>query len=351
MAVSWQNFKTLIRDSRRILVSSHAKGDGDALGSELALAVALRSLGFEATVVNPDLPAEIFRFIGKDFNEIRFFDGVKPRTTDVPEDVRRLLPEEAYEYDTLIVVDTSARGQLRSISELVDSNRFRVIVIDHHAVGERLTEHDFSDSRQPAAGCLVMELIESLGVSLSLKEEGSTCSIADYLFFAIATDTGWFRFPSVLPETFSQAARLTAVGASTSRLYRQMNESYSPARLKLLGVLAQNSVLTLDGRLACSWLELHDFERFGATIGDTVDLVNSLLTTGSVEGAVLFTEIPGGFRLNLRSRGEFNVAQVARQLGGGGHKNAAGATVMGTLEEVKQKVLGLLELEGVGSRN
>ncbi len=343
MAVSWQNFKTLIQDSRKILIASHAKGDGDALGSELALAAALRSLGFQATVVNPDLPAETFRFIGKDFDEIRFFDGTKSGTADALDGLRKLLPDEALEYDTLIAVDTSSRSQLRSISELVDSNRFKVIVIDHHAVGEQLSKNDFSDSRQPAAGCLVMELIESLGVSLSLKEEGSSCSIADFLFFAIATDTGWFRFPSVLPETFSQAARLASVGASTSRLYRMMNENYSPARLKLLGVLAQNSVLERGGRLAYSWLETRDFERFEAAAGDSVDLVNSLLTTGGVEAAVLFTEIPGGFRLNLRSRGEFNVAQIARELGGGGHKNAAGAIVRGTLEEVKRKVLGLVK--------
>ncbi len=339
MAVQWQNFKTLIRDSRKILIASHAKLDGDALGSELALAAALRSLGFFVTVVNPDLPAEMFRFIGKDFEEIRFFDGTKSRESESEVDSRKLLPEEAFEYDTLISVDTSARGQLRSISELIDSGRMKVIVIDHHAVRESLTEHDFSDSSKPAAGCLVMELIENLGVPLTLRENGSSCSIADFLFFAIATDTGWFRFPSVLPETFAQAARLTEVGASTSRLYRFAYENYSPARLKLLGVLAKNSVHDFGGRLACSWLEKSDFEQCGAVMGDTADLVNALLMTAGVEAAVLFTEVPGGFRLNLRSRGELNVGRIAGFFGGGGHKNAAGATVAGRLEEVRRNVL------------
>lgn len=341
MAVDWQNFQSQIQNSRKILISSHAKADGDALGSELALAAALRSLGFFVTVLNPDAPSSQFRFFGSGFEEIRTFDGMDSEAD--PSVPRRMTWDEIQEYDTLIVADTSSRSQLRKIVELTSCPDLKVLVIDHHAVSDTLTPHNFSDSTQPAAGCLVMELIQFLGVPLSYREEGASCSIADCLFFAIATDTGWFRFPSVLPETMRQAAELMACGASTSRLYRYANENYSTARLKLLGVLAQNCVWECEGRLAYSWIETADFERFGAEMSDTSDLVNSMLTSKGVEVVVLFTEISDGFRLNFRSRGEFSVAETAHLFGGGGHKNAAGASIHEPLEKARELVISAIK--------
>ncbi len=337
MTPCWKKFRSLLQDSQNILITSHVKADGDALGSEFALAVALRTLGYHVTVVNPDAPADSFQFMGKDYNAVRFYDGQDNNPDGNP---RRFTLPELVEYDTLIIVDTSARTQLRNVADLIDTG-IKTLVIDHHSVADKLTPNDFSDSNQPAAGCLVMELIESLGVPLQTREEGATCSIADFLFFAIATDTGWFRFPSVLPETFQQASRLVVAGASSARFYQSAYENNSPARLKLLGILAQNSVLECDGRLAYSWLSLADFARFGASQNESTNLVNALMMTGSVEVAILFTETDGGIRINFRSRGDYDVAELAHQFGGGGHKNASGATVFGsaTLEEVVRQVV------------
>lgn len=338
MLRDWSRFASLLEGSHKILISSHAKADGDAIGSELALAAALRTLGFSVTVLNPDLPAGIFAFMGKDFGLIRSFDG----------DPQAMTLQEAMEFDVLIVVDTSARAQLRKVADLIDAG-LKTIVIDHHAVAEPLTPYEFSDPLQPAAGCLVLDLIESLGVPLSHCEENSACSIADFLFFAIATDTGWFRFPSVLPETMTQAATLMRAGASSARLYRCAYENYAPSRLKLLGVLAANSVLECGGRLAWSTIRSADFERLGATMADTTDLVNAMMMTAGVEVVLLFTETaPRSVRLNFRSRGDFNVAEIARLYGGGGHKNAAGGTFSGEFPtavetvtaEVRQRLQG-----------
>ncbi len=348
MTRHWQDFRSLLQDSQNILISSHAKADGDAIGSELALAVALRKLGYRVTVVNPDAPAVLFQFMGKDYDAVRFYDGRKDNPDGNP---RRFTLPELAEYDALIVVDTSARVQLRSVAELIDTG-IKTIVIDHHAVSEKLTPYDFSDSSQPAAGCLIMELIEALGIPLQTREEGATCSIADFLFFAIATDTGWFRFPSVLPETFQQASRLVSAGASSSRFYQLTYENNPPERLKLLGVLAQNSVLECDGRLAYSWLKREDFARFDATPNNTPNLVNTLLMTEGVEVAILFTEADGKIWISFRSRGDYDVAEFAHRFGGGGHKNASGVTILSsaTLEEIVRQVVESAIEENIQNR-
>ncbi len=320
----WNKLKTLLKNSSRILVTTHAKCDGDALGSELALAAALRHKGFFVSAVNPDLPADNFQFIGKDFSDIRMYDGSEAKQNE--NCTKKLSPKEAATYDTLIIVDTSARAQLRKMADIADSG-MKTIVIDHHLIADTLTPHTFADASQPAAGSLVMELIEFLGVPLNLCESGSACSIADFLFLAIATDTGWFRFPATQPSTMMQAAKLMAEGASTSRLYQCAYENYSPARLKLLGQTADRSVLECGGRLAYSTLRQEDFVHLSATLNDTTNLVNCMMMTGSVEVAALFTETEKGkIRLNFRSRGSLNVAEIARLYGGGGHKNAAGGT-------------------------
>jgi len=340
MAQCWQKFVSLLQDSRKILISSHARGDGDALGSELALAAALRSLGYTVTVVNPDPPAETFRFLGKDFDAIRFFDGTRDQAS--APDPRKMSRSEAQTYDTLLIVDTSSRSQLRSISELADSGHFKVLVLDHHAFADRLTPHTFSDPSQPAAGCLVMELLESLHVPLTLREEGASCSIADFLFFAIATDTGWFRFPSVRPDTLRQAALLMESGASTARHYRFACENYAPGRMRLLEALSRNFTLECGGRLAYSKLEKKDFNRANAQMSDTAEMVNLLLTTSGVDVACLFTKVENGVRLNFRSRENYDVAQVAGQFGGGGHKNASGAFLGTSMTEAQKRVLPAL---------
>lgn len=321
---NWKRFKSLLADSSKILISAHRDPDGDALGSELALCFALEKLGYEVTIMNSDLPSAQFGFFGRDFARFRQFDDAPAGFFDA--------------FDTWIVVDTSSLSQLGKMAALVGTG-IRTLVIDHHAVGDRLTEYNFSDARQPAAACLVMELIRKLGIPFDFQPEDSDFSIANCLYFGIATDTGWFRFPSVLPRTLRQAAELIKCGASTADLYRWAYENYSPERLKFMGQVAQTATFAADGKVAYAWLKKNDFRRIGGTQADTKDLVNTLLTTAGVKAAVLFTETSEGIRLNFRSRADYNVAEIARLFGGGGHKNASGATVHKPLKEAIPEVI------------
>jgi len=327
----WPRFKNLISNSRKLLISAHRDPDGDALGSELALCTALESLGYDVTIMNSDLPADQFRFLGRDFERFHQFSEAGPGFFD--------------SFDAWIVVDTSSLSQLGKMAAVVEKG-LKTLVIDHHAVADQITKYNFSDPKEPAAGCLVMELIQKLGVSLDFKSPDSDFSIADFLYFAIATDTGWFRFPSTLPKTLRQAAELIETGASNADLYRWAYENYAPARLKLLGVVAQTATFIKDGKIAYAWIKKSDFRKFGGTKADTKDLVNTLLTTAGIQAVVLFVETSEGIRLNLRSRGDFNVAEIARQFGGGGHKNAAGATILKPLKEaIEETVKSIMNQE------
>ena len=332
--MNWQPFRDRLTLAKRILISAHTKIDGDGLGSEQALAHGLRFLGYDVTVMNPDPLPELFRFIGEDFTQTRYF-------------TETFLEHELAGYDTLIVVDTSAPKQLPGIYEIAQRETLQKLVIDHHAVGGDLTPYAFVDSAAPAAGCLVMSLLQFLGVPLDYQPAGAELSIAEYLFFAIATDTGWFRFPSVQAETFRQAAELMALGVTPARLYVYAFENYSPARIKLTGLVADRAQYACCGAVAYSYLEWADFQRFHAPYGETTDLVNTMMMTAGVDVAILFCEQDNNtVRINFRSRSDFNVAELAKRFGGGGHVKAAGATLPGPLGNTIAVVVDTLAQSG-----
>ena len=324
--MDWTIFQERLGIAHRILISAHAKIDGDGLGSEFALYHALRYLGYDATILNPDPLPELFRFIGDDFAQARYF------TQD-------FFDGELEEYDTLIGVDTSAPGQIPGVYAITQRPDIQTLVIDHHAVGGDLTPYLFTDATAPAAGALVMPLLKYLGVPLDYQAPGAELSIAEYLFFAIAADTGWFRFPSVRPDTFQQAAELMEHGVRPSRLYVYAFENYSPARIKLMGMVADNARYDCGGIVAYSKIHYADFERLCAPYSETTDLVNVMMMTAGVEIAILFCEQEAGVRINFRSRSDFNVAELAKVFGGGGHVKAAGAFLNDSLENVLHRVL------------
>ena len=317
--INWEPLFAILADKKKILITSHARPDGDALGTELALCHALRTRGLDAIIVNADALPPCFDFIQEDRHMLRIF-GV-----DFPE-------ENLEKIDLAIIVDTSAKKQLPGIYEALVRNNIPLVVIDHHAVGDTLTADTFCDETAPAAGAVLMDFLEFAKIPITKK-------IADYLFMAIATDTGWFRFPSVLPKTFAQASRLMTCGAVSAEIYARVNEAYPFSRTKLFGVLATNAALEMDGRLAYSWITCDDFKKCGSDYTETTDMVNLLLTTAGTEVAVTFMESGSGVRINFRSRSGVNVAEIAKVFGGGGHVKAAGAFLEKSLAEVIRMVL------------
>ncbi|OHB79187.1 MAG: phosphoesterase [Planctomycetes bacterium RBG_16_64_12] len=318
-AVPWPRFVELVGAHRRFLLTSHVRPDCDAVGSELAMAAILEGLGKEVRIINPfELPPNL-RFIDPEQKLERL--GA-PGTAAWIESI-----------DVLMVLDTTAWAQLGEMGDVIRATKARKIVLDHHLSGDDLGAELFKDPEAEATGRLVAEAAEQLGATI-------TPEIARGLFAAVATDTGWFRFASTSAGTYQLAARLVAAGAKPDRIYKDLYENETLARLRLMGRAMARAQAERDGRLIHTWLARDDFDSTGAIPQDSEDVVNMTLSVGETEVAVILVEQPtGGFKISFRSRSDVDCSLVAEQFGGGGHKSAAGAFLDEPLSVAQARVL------------
>jgi phosphoesterase RecJ-like protein len=196
----------------------------------------------------------------------------------------------------------------------------------------------FVDTSAEATGRLTYEILRALGAPVSP-------AAANFLFAALATDTGWFRHPNTTPATFALAAELMKLGAAPMPLYEAIYEAAPVARLKLHGVALARLATRATGRIAFTEIYLKDYAETGAVPGDTEDLVNYPRSVEGVEVALLFIEqAEGDTKVSFRARAKVDVAKLAEAYGGGGHKLAAGARLPGPLPAAREKVIRAAEL-------
>ena len=326
--IDWHRFCELIRSHERFLLTSHIRPDCDALGSELAMAGILESLGKQVLIVNGQANAAEpgLHRSGKEIAAL----GV---------DVQ---PADLAEVQVLLVLDTSAWAQLGPMADVVRTTKAHKAILDHHIDSDDMGAELFKDVEAEATGRLVLEAAKHLRVKL-------TAEIARALFAAIATDTGWFRFLSVRGDTLRAAAALVDAGAVPQKIYTDLYEQESLARLQLRGRILARTKTDLAGRLAFTSVLREDFDATGALASDTEDVVNLTLAVVGVEVAVIFVEqAGGGFKISFRSRTPaVDCNALARTFGGGGHHAAAGAFVAGALAEVQTKVLDVVRTDAI----
>ncbi|NOY41833.1 MAG: bifunctional oligoribonuclease/PAP phosphatase NrnA [Planctomycetes bacterium] len=324
MTIDWQPLLELIANHKSFVLTTHCRADCDAVGSELALAQILESLGKQVTISNGDAVPEHIGFINPNKRVRVLGESIKPA--------------ELWEIDALIVVDTSVWVQLGPMAEVVRMFPGTRVVIDHHIGQDDLGAEVFKDDTAEATGRLILDLAEALGVEI-------TPEIAMPLFAAIATDTGWFRFSSVTEKTFQALAKLVAAGADPPGIFSALFERHSLARLYLRGRILSNVVPAIDGRLMSTHVTCQDFDETGAEKTDTEDVINLLHTVAGCEVAVLFVELEDQVtKVSLRSRTDFDVRAIAEQFGGGGHRAAAGVAFQGSLEDAQQAILDALSI-------
>ncbi len=318
MPIDWRPLTKLVADKQSFVLTSHMRPDCDALGSEIALALALRSHGKAVRIINGDEVPPHIAFIDPNH--------------DV-EVLGRDTSEADAECDVHVVLDTSAWVQLGPMADVIRRSKARKVVIDHHVSEDDLAALMFKDSTSESTGRLVLEAIDALGIELS-------AAMATPLFAAIATDTGWFRFASVTEATFRAATQLAAAGAQPHVVFAALYEQNSLARLRLQGRILSNVKSHLDGRLLSTAITQADLRELGAEPTDTEDVINRLLGVAGVEVAVLFLEFgPRETKVSLRSRSPVDVNAVAGRFGGGGHRAAAGVRYPGPLAEAEPAVL------------
>ncbi len=315
----------LLDRARRILITTHIRPDGDALGSLFALAESLRSRGkkIDTLLLSPVPPRYTFLF------------DTPPKVLDSDTTAENLTSEN---FDLITIVDTNSRSQLPGLDPLLAADT-PILVIDHHLTSDNLGTVEIADTSAAAAGMLVYQLLETATIPL-------TPETAEALFVAVATDTGWFRFPSADSRVYHAAAALVEAGADPARIYDRLYQQDSPQRFALLTAMLDSLELSRNDTHATMTLTRADFERTGAQYTDTEDFINECQRIATVETAALLVEQPDGrIKCSLRSSGRIDVSQIARKFGGGGHKAAAGTYLPPPIENAKKIIQSQLPPE------
>lgn len=320
MPIDWPRFADIVRRHQRFVLTSHIRPDCDALGSELGMAGVLDALGKDVRIVNGQATPPNLLFIDP-----------QGRIKAIGVDAQ---PADLADREVLIVLDTSAWGQLGPMAEVVRSTAAKKLVLDHHVSSDDLGAEMFKDTGAEATGRLVLQAADQLGVEL-------TPQIATPLFAAIATDTGWFRFASTTGDTMRAAGRLLDAGAKPGEVYRSLYEQDTLARLHLIGLALARAQMEMNGRVIHAAILQEDFRKTGAVPSDTEDIVNMTLQVGGVEIALMLVELAtGGVKISFRSRNPaIDCSKLAERFQGGGHKAAAGATIFQPMPVALAQVL------------
>lgn len=304
----------VLRAARTVVVTGHVNPDGDALGSLLAVTAALRAAGIDA------IPSWGSRHADEPPAQLDPSLCFLP-SRELVRDPADLPPAP----DVLVACDTAAVGRLGTLAPLAAAAG-TVVVIDHHAVGEVFGDIRIVDEAASCTGVLALALIDALEVPLDPE-------IADALYLALLTDTGRFAFASTTPADHRVAARLLEAGADHVGITRAVYESVSPGYLGLVARVTARAVVADD--VVASWVTLADMAATGSGEHETDGLIDLLRKVAGVDVTCLMRQTPHGtWRTSLRSQGAVDVARIAAELGGGGHRMAAGFTGHGTAEDL-----------------
>jgi phosphoesterase RecJ-like protein len=306
-----------IRNHKTFCIVGHVRPDGDCVGSQLGLALALRGEGKKVTVWNEDgMP-----------RKLSFLD---------PERIYQK-PKRGQKFDCVIATDCASFERLGAVGACI-ADRKQFINIDHHASNTRYGHINWVSPREPSSGELIFRLLKAAKWPI-------TKQIADCLFTAVSTDTGSFQYPTTRPGTFHVGAELVTRGANLAKICDEVYQSYPLSRAKLLKHVYSNFRLTHHDKIAYFWLKQADFTRTGAVADDSEGLIDHIRAIEPVVVACLFEELtPDLTRISLRSKTDkVNVNEIAAQFGGGGHKAAAGARIPGTPMAIQRQVIAAVK--------
>lgn len=328
---SFEQVASRINEAERILLTTHSKPDGDALGSVLALSRALNTQNRQA--------------------EIWLMGPLEPNLKQTAADtslrfVEQQIPDD--DYDLVIVSDTGAWSQLEPLEKWLRNHDQKIIVIDHHARGDDVGKLRLINSKAASTTQIIAELLDELKCPIT----GGEGSIAEALFIGLATDTGWFRFSSAQADAFYLGAKLLEIGVDKTRLYQLLEETLRPQRLALEARALSSLEFLKDGSIALMMVGLSDFKETDCTGEDLTNLVNAPMVVGEVRVSILLTQTqPKLTKISFRSKPHIkgsnyppaiNVNDLAQQFGGGGHINAAGARMECDIEEARKVIISAL---------
>lgn len=327
-----QHIAQRIRAAKKIVLTTHMKPDGDALGAVLALERGLKTIGqcAEIWLMGP-LETSLGALAAQ--TPLQFIENAAPGD----------------DCDLVIVADTGAWSQLGPIEAWLRARYADVIVVDHHVRGDDVGALRLIDPSAASTTQMLVAILEALGCEITPGTDG----VAEALFVGLATDTGWFQYKSAGAEVMRLAARLIDLEVDKTRLYQLIEETSRPQRLALKARALASLEYFKDGAVAVMTLRPQDFQETGGTIDDLPNLVNEPMSVGTVRAAILLVQRePKRTKISFRSKPSTNIAsqgepidvnELAQRFGGGGHFHAAGARLETDIDAARAAVIAALQ--------
>ena len=312
---SYQEIGEIFDRHDSFVILSHVRPDGDAIGSQLALAFSLEAAGKKVRVINEDgLP-----------DNLRFLPG---------SDRVELPPAEPLDVEVAIALDTATKPRLGDAALNAASKAKLWLNIDHHKSNPAYGDVNLIDSTSPATGQILYKLITALGLPLPEQTR-------DSIYVAVSTDTGSFQYPSTTEETYLMAADLIRRGLDVGRINSLTYDSHPFRRVELMRALLNTLELSGGGRVAHWELTMATRDKLGLKPEDSEGLIDIIRAIDGVTVALFFEELPDGkIRISMRSKDpRMDASEICGQFGGGGHALAAGIRMKGPISEAKQRVL------------
>lgn len=317
---NFQIVAEIINQNNNFVITSHVNPDGDSLGCELALAHFLRKIGKSVTILNHNNTPKFYEFLDKQNELIKFHP-------DLHKDI-------ILDTEVIFIVDTNQSDRLRSLEKYVLQSKAIKVIIDHHLEAGDFADHYLIDTDATSTAEILYKLL------LSIDNNVIDYNIAHPLYTAIMTDTGSFRFPRTDTETHQIIADLLQYDVDPTAVYSQVYESWSLGRMRLLGKALDSLKTEYDGKLAFMVCTQKMFEASGTTEVETDNFTNYPMSIDGVQVGLLFNELDDGIKISFRSKGDIHINELAKEFGGGGHKNAAGARLFGVkLGEIIKDVI------------
>jgi bifunctional oligoribonuclease and PAP phosphatase NrnA len=317
---NFQKAVELINKSANVLITTHTKVDGDAVGCCIAISEMLSGLNKKSQILFLSSLPDWYSFLVE-----------KPVSVFGKDISMDQLSKNKFEL--IIIVDTNSNSQLPGFENYLKKTDTPVLVIDHHATSDSLGNVEIADSTAAAACSVVLDLFRFARWPITPK-------IARALFVGISTDTGWFHFNNTTSRCLCDCAELIDAGANPADIYRFIYQTFSPQRFKLMTAMQNSLELHFDSKYASQVLTQLDFKTTGAKYEDTENLIDQCRRIASLEVAALFVELKDGrVRCSLRSRGAVDVCKIAKKFDGGGHPSAAGTYLPGPIDNAKKLIL------------
>jgi phosphoesterase RecJ-like protein len=323
-------FKEYMERPRKVVIVTHHKPDADALGSSLGLSGYLKMKGHSVQVITPSDYPEFLHWMPGNSEVIAFEKSKEAQIAGIVEQA-----------EIIFCLDFSALNRIQDLTEIIRKSTAKKVMIDHHLEPEDFAEFVKWDTKSASTAGLIYNLIEEIG-----DKDKITSDIANCLYAGLMTDTGGFRHSNTRHEEFLIASELVRLGANPTKVSKQIYDTNSIERLRLMGfVLGEKLKVLPEYNTAYMTLSAEELKQFGSQTGDTEGFVNYGLSIKGIKLSVMLYERKDNVKLSLRSLGNFNVNEMARKyFEGGGHRNASGGTSNLTLEQTLQKFLEILPL-------